>query len=419
MSVRSLGTAASGIDTMQTDLDTIGNDIANSETDGFASQTAQFSDLLTEQLQPAGGAVGETLASTNPSAIGAGDEVSAIETNFSAGAVTQTGINSNVAIEGNGFLVVTQNDQTYYTLDGDLQVDSNGNLATNSGGLVEGWAPGQPTTSPPTPLSVVVGSTGPPAQTQNVVLGGNLPSNATAPVTITTTIYDSLGNQVPVTLTLTPTAADTWSMQGTVTGAAQPLWTAPQTLVFGSNGQLSTLNGTAVGTGQTALAIDTEPSNYTWTGATEPSVDFPAVGSEGAVTQFADDQTIEVTSQDGNAAGTLESYSIGSDGVITGTYSNGDSQSLGTIALAQFANPDGLDDIGQTYFTPTVASGKAQLGEPGTNGLGTLQGGAVEGSNVDLATELTDLIEAQTAYQANTKVVDTSSTVLQSLVEMS
>jgi flagellar hook protein FlgE len=404
---------------MQTDLDTIGNDIANSETDGFASQTAQFSDLLTEQLQPAGGAVGQTLASTNPSAIGAGDEVSAIETNFSAGAVTQTGINSNVAIEGNGFLVVTQNDQTYYTLDGDLQVDSNGNLATNSGGLVEGWAPGQPTTSPPTPLSVVVGSTGPPAETQNVVLGGNLPSNATAPVTITTTIYDSLGNQVPVTLTLTPTAADTWSMQGTVTGAAQPLWTAPQTLVFGSDGQLSTLNGTAVGTGQTALAIDNEPSNYTWTGATEPSVDFPAVGSEGAVTQFADDQTIEVTSQDGNAAGTLESYSIGSDGVITGTYSNGDSQSLGTIALAQFANPDGLDDIGQTYFTPTVASGKAQLGEPGTNGLGTLQGGAVEGSNVDLATELTDLIEAQTAYQANTKVVDTSSTVLQSLVEMS
>jgi flagellar hook protein FlgE len=419
MSVRSLGTAASGIDTMQTDLDTIGNDIANSETDGFTSQTAQFSDLLTEQLQPAGGAVGETLASTNPSAIGAGDEVSAIETNFSAGAVTQTGINSNVAIEGNGFLAVTQDGQTYYTLDGDLQIDSNGNLATNSGGLVEGWAPGQPTTAPPTPLSVVVGSTGPPAQTQNVVLGGNLPSNATNPVTITTTMYDSLGNQVPVTLTLTPTGPDAWSMQGTVTGAAQPLWTAAQTLDFGTNGQLGSVNGTAVGKGQTAIAIDNEPSNYAWTGTAEPTIDFPPVGSEGAVTQFADDQTIEVTSQDGNAAGTLESYSIGSDGVITGTYSNGDSQPLGTIALAQFANPDGLDDIGQTYFTPTVASGKAQLGEPGTNGLGTLQGGAVEGSNVDLATELTDLIEAQTAYQANTKVVDTTSTVLQSLVEMS
>jgi flagellar hook protein FlgE len=404
---------------MQTDLDTIGNDIANSETDGFASQTAEFSDLLTEQLEPAGGAVGTTLASTNPSAIGAGDEVSAIETNFSPGAVTQTGVNSNVAIEGNGFLVVSQNGQTYYTLDGDLQVDANGNLATNSGGLIDGWAPGQPTTSPPTPLSIVVGATGPPTQTQNVVLGGNLPSNATGPVTITTTVYDSLGNQVPVTLTLTPTAADTWTMQGTVNGAAQPLWTTPQTLVFGTNGQLASINGTAVGTGQTTVPIDNEPSNFTWTGTTEPSVDFPAVGSEGSVTQFADDQTLEVTSQDGNAAGTLDSYSIGSDGVITGSYSDGVSQSLGTIALAQFANPDGLDDLGQTYFTPTVASGNARLGQPGTNGLGTLQGGAVEGSNVDLATELTDLIEAQTAYQANTKVVDTTSTALQSLVEMS
>src|ERR1700749_2542348 len=104
MSVRSLGAAAAGIDTMQTDLDTIGIDIANSETDGFASQTAEFSDLLTEQLQPAGGAVG------------------------------QTGVDSNVAIEGNGFLIVSQNGHTYYTLDGDLQIDANGNLATNSGG---------------------------------------------------------------------------------------------------------------------------------------------------------------------------------------------------------------------------------------------------------------------------------------------
>jgi flagellar hook protein FlgE len=374
---------------------------------------------LTEQLQPAGGASGITLASTNPSSIGAGDEVSAIETSFSPGAVTQTGVNSNVAIEGNGFLVVSQNGQTYYTLDGDLQVDANGNLATNSGGLVEGWAPGQPTTSPPTPLSLVVGATGAPTQTQNMVLGGNLASNATGPVTITTTMYDSLGDQVPVSLTLTPTAADTWTMQGTVTGASQPLWNTPPTLVFGTNGQLASINGTAVGTGQSTLAIDNEPSNYTWTGTTMPTVDFPAVGSEGAVTQFADDQTLEVTSQDGNAAGTLESYSIGADGVITGSYSDGISQSLGTIALAQFANPDGLDDLGQTYFTPTVASGNAQLGQPGSNGLGTLQGGAVEGSNVDLATELTDLIEAQTAYQANTKVVDTTSTALQSLVQMS
>ena len=419
MSVRSLGAAASGIDTMQTDLDTIGNDIANSETDGFKSGTAEFQDLLTEQLQPAGAPAGSSLASTNPSAVGAGAEVSAIATDFSEGPVTQTGVSSDVAIEGNGFLVVSQNGQTFYTRDGDLQIDANGNLATQGGGLVLGWASGQPTTSPPGPLSIIVGSAEAPAETQNIDLGGNLPAGSTTPVNVTTTMYDALGNAVPVDLTFTPTgAANTWSLQGTVPGAATTLWTTPQTVAFGANGQLSSINGAPVGAGTTSLAIDTPPSNYTWTGAT-PEVDFPAAGSENAVTQFAADQTIAVTSQDGYAAGTLDSYSIGANGAITGTYSNGESQTLGTIALAQFANPQGLDDVGNGEYTPTAASGSAQLGEPGTNGLGSLQGGAVEGSNVDLATELTDLIEAQTAYQANTKVVDSTSTALQSLVEMS
>jgi flagellar hook protein FlgE len=423
MSIRSLGAAASGINTTQTELDTIGNNIANSQTVGFASQTVQFSDLLTQQLQPAGGALGTTLASTNPSSIGAGVEVSAVTTNFSPGPVTQTGVSSNVAIEGNGFLVVSKGGQTFYTLNGQLQVDANGNLATNGGGLVQGWAPGQPTTSPLAPLSIVVGSTGAPAQTQNVVLGGNLPANPTGPVTITSTIYDSLGHPVPLTLTLTPTIdasgnATSWSMQGTVTGAASPLWTTPETLVFASSGQLSTINGTAVGTGQTSLAIGNEPSNFTWSAASTPSIDLPAVGSQGAVTQFSGSQTLQVTSQDGNASGTLESYSIGADGVITGAYSNGGTKSLGTIALAQFANPGGLNNLGQTNFTPTAASGNAQFGQPGTNGLATLQGGAVAGSNVNLANELTNLIEAQTAYQANTKVVNTTVTVLQSLMQM-
>ncbi|MGA7835173.1 MAG: flagellar hook protein FlgE [Acidimicrobiales bacterium] len=424
MSIRSLEAAASGIDTMQTDLDTIGNDIANSETDGFVSQKAEFADVLTEQLTPAGGPVAGSLASTNPSSVGAGDEVATIATDFTPGEVTQTGVNSNVAVQGNGFLVVTQAGQTYYTLDGDLQVDANGNLATNSGGLVEGWGPNEPTSGPLQPLSVVVGSTGQPVQTKNVVLGGNLPSDPTGPISVTTTIYDSLGDEVPVTLTLTPTlnangTATSWSMQGTVTGAAQNLWATAPTLVFGSNGQLQTVNGAAVGAGQTSVAITNEPSNYTWSGATMPSIDFPPVGSQGSVTQFAGDQTIAVTSQDGNNAGTLESYSIGANGVITGNYSNGNSTALGTVALATFANNGGLDNVGQTYFTTSVASGKAQLGQPGSNGYGTLQGGAVVSSNVDLATELTDLIETQTAYQANTKVVDTTSSVLQSLVQMS
>lgn len=423
MPIPSLGAAASGIEIMQTDLNTIGNDIANSQTDGFSTQTAQFSDVLTEQLQPASGAVGTTLASTNPSAVGAGAQIAAIQTDFSAGPITQTGVSSNVAIEGNGFLVVSDGGQTKYTLNGDLQIDANGHLATNTGGLVQGWAPGKPTTSPLTPISIIVGSTGAPAQTQNVVLGGNLPSNPSGPVTITTTMYDSLGDPVPLSLTLTPTlntngTATGWAMQGTVTGATANLWNTPQQLVFDGTGQLKTLNGTAVTAGQTSIPIDNKPSNYTWSGTAVPNIDFPAVGSQTAVTQFAGAQTLLVTSQDGNAAGTLSSYSIGADGVITGTYSNGGSATLGTIALAQFANPGGLANMGQTSFMSTVASGNPQVGQPGSNGLGKLQGGAVVGSNVDLATELTDLIEAQTAYQANTKVIGTTQTVLGSLMQV-
>ncbi|HUW88218.1 MAG TPA: flagellar hook-basal body complex protein [Candidatus Paceibacterota bacterium] len=423
MSNRSLGAAASGISTMQTYLDTIANNVANSQTNGYVSQTIQFSDLLTEQLQPAGGAVGNTLASTNPSAIGSGVEVAAIRMNFAPGSVIQTGVPSNVAVEGNGLLTVSQQGQTFYTLNGDLQLDANGHLATNSGGLVMGWTPGQPTSAPLTPVSIQLGSTGPATQTQNVVLTGNLPSNPAGPATITTTIYDSLGSPVPVTLTFTPTVdangnATSWAMNGTVTGAAANLWAADKILVFSSSGQLSTVNGTAVGTTQTSLAIDNNPSNYTWSGATKPAIDFPPVGSTMAVTQFASSQSLMVTSQDGNAAGTLNSYSIGSNGVITGAYSNGGSKALGTVALARFANIEGLANMGQTYFTSTVASGIAQYGQPGSNGFATLQGGAVIGSNVDLATELTHLIQAQTAYQANTKVIATTDSTLQSLMRM-
>ena len=334
--------------------------------------------------------------------------------------MTQTGVSTDVAIEGNGFLVVSQNGQKFYTRDGDLQIDSNGNLATQSGGLVLGWAAGQPSTSPPGPLSVIVGSAEPPAQTQQVDLGGNLPAGSATPVTVTSTCTTRSGNAVPVALTFTPTgAANTWSMQGTVPGAAAPLWTAPQTVVFGTNGQLASINGAAVGAGTTSLADHHLAEQLHLDRRRAHRSTSRPTGSENAVTQFASDQTIAVTSQDGYAAGTLDSYSIGANGSITGTYSNGQSQTLGTIALAQFANPQGLDDVGNGDYTPTAASGNPQLGEPGTDGLGTLQGGAVEGSNVDLATELTDLIEAQTAYQANTKVVDSTSTALQSLVEMS
>jgi flagellar hook protein FlgE len=413
---RSLGAAASGIETMQTELDTIGNNIANSETVGFKSGTAEFENLLSDVLTPAG-AAGANSGSIDPSAVGAGDAVAGIATNFSEGAISQTGVATDVAIAGDGFLMVNSNGQIGYTRDGQLQLDTNGQLTEPNGGLVLGWLPGQPTSAPPGPLSIIAGSTEPPAQTQNITVGGNLDSASTSPVTLTTSIFDSLGTSVPVTLTFTPNGGGSWSLQGTVAGAASTLWAAPQTVTFGSDGQMATLNGAPVGTGPTPLAIGNAPSNYTWANGA-PSLELPPVGSQNALTQFANTSTAAVTSQDGYASGVLQSYGIGANGTITGTYSNGQSQSLGTIALAQFSNPGGLIDTGGTFFQPSAASGNPRLGTPGEGGLGTLQGGAVEGSNVDLAAELTNLIEAQTAYQANTKVVNSSSEALSSLIQM-
>lgn len=164
----------------------------------------------------------------------------------------------------------------------------------------------------------------------------------------------------------------------------------------------------------TALAA-TATSGYSFpTGATL-ALDFPAPSSSNAVTQFAGSSSIQADGTDGYPPGTLQSYSIGQDGTITGSFSNGQTQALGQIALANFANPAGLADQGGGLFATSPNSGQALVGVPGTAGRGSLLGGSLEQSNVNLGTELTNLITAQEAYTANTKVLTTTDQVIQAL----
>jgi flagellar hook protein FlgE len=416
MTVRSLAAADSGISTMQTMIDTIGNNLANANTNGYKATTAEFEDVLTDQLTPAS-APTPGLTGVDPSSIGAGAQVSAIETDFSQGATVQTGSPTDAAIQGNGFFVVQQGNQTSYTRDGNFTVNANGVLSTANGGAVEGWGPNTPTTAPTSAITIPSSMVIAPQQTSAVTLGGNLPAGATSPVTATTTVYDNQGNAVPVDLTFTPTSTpNQWTMQASVNGTN--LFTTPETLTFDSTGQLkSASTGTAGTNGQISVATTaTLPTPYQWKG-TSIDFEFPAPGSSAAVTQYAASQpSIDVASQNGYATGTLESFDIGQSGLITGMFSNGQSQSLGQVALAQFSNPGGLSDVGNLSYVPTAASGAAQVGVAGSNGMGTLLGGALEQSNVDLGSQLTALIEAQTAYQADTKVVSTTQTALQSLV---
>lgn len=433
---RALLSAVSGINANQTYLDTIGNNIANVNTDGYKQQSVDFVDLLSEQIAGATAppATANTGAGVNPMAVGSGVGIGAVMNNLSEGSLQQTNQPSDVAISGNGFLVAMQGGQQVFTRAGQLTPDANGNLATPTGGLIQGWEavngvvnPNAPTAAVTIPTNQVV----PAHATTEITMGGNLPawsgSGTATPITTTVDAYDSVGTAIPVTLTYTPVAgtANEWNVQGTVPPAAgsttpQNLWSTPPTVTFDpTSGQVKTIGGaTTNANGSFSLPVGTMPSGYTFPAGDTWNINFPAPGSASSLTQFAGQSTAGAVSQDGSAAGSLSSYSISGNGTIVGSFSNGQTQTIAQIALANFSNPGGLVSIGNLDFVPSVNSGQPAIGAPGSGGRGALVGGSLESSNVDLATQLTDLVVAQEAYQANTKVVNIDSTDTQSLVQM-
>jgi flagellar hook protein FlgE len=428
---QSLIAAVSGIEANQTYLDVIGNNIANSDTTGYKAEDPVFTDLLAEQIAGASAPSAGESAGIDPIAVGAGVRVGAVTNDQGQGAIQQTNQPTDVAIQGQGFLVAAQEGQQFYTRAGNLTPDANGDLATPTGALIQGWqADGQgviDTNAPVQAINIPSGQVMSAQATSTFSIKGNLPAwNGTGtPPVVTTTLngFDSLGNIVPTTLTFTAKAgtANTWTVQGTVPNGATPaeLWTTPPTIAFDpTTGQVASISGVTAGAdGSFTLPVTTMPpgsfpSGDIWT------VVFAPPSSLNAVTQFGGETTAQLSTQDGNSAGTLESFSIGGDGVISGAFSNGLTEPIAQLALASFSNPTGLIDDGNLMYSPSANSGQPSIGTAGTGGRGTLLGGALEGSNVDLATELTDMIEAQEAYQADTKVVSTTSTALQALVQM-
>jgi len=445
MTERSILAAVSGIEANQTWLDGIGNNIANSDTTGYKDSSVQFSDLLAEQISGAS-APTTTTGGVNALVVGSGVRVAGNDVNLQEGSLEQTGNPTDVAIQGSGYFVVQSAGSDYYTRDGSLTTDANGDLTTQSGGLVQGWeATGAgvvDTNAPLTAIKIPTGETIGASKTTALPLSGNLPAftvGSGSAETTTMDAYDAAGNAVPITLTFTPSAtvANTWTVQGSLTEPSgttlTDIWTNAPTVTFGSDGQISgiTINGTAVSAnsdGSYSVPLDAANANTAtgndasayltaagYTASAPLDFTFPDPGSSTAVTQFAGTSTIALGSGNGYPSGTLQNYSIGGDGVITGSFSNGETLSIGQIALANFANPGGLTDIGGGLYATSPNSGAAETGTPGSGGRGTLLGGELEQSNVDLGTELTNLITAQEAYTANTKVLTTSSTVIQAL----
>jgi flagellar hook protein FlgE len=386
--LRSLYSGISGLRSHQTMLDVTGNNIANVNTTGFKSGAVQFEDTLSQLVRGAGGPGAQT-GGTNPAQIGLGVLVAGIATNFTQGAAQATGRPTDMMINGDGFFVVNVGGQAQYTRAGSFDPDASGRLVGPGGAILQGWnavngvvQQGGALGDVTIPLKAVA----PASATTGANVTGNLPSTAAVGDQLLRDIkvYDPNGAQRNLALTFTRTAGG-WDVAGT-DGTAN----GTSTLAF-TNGVLTTGGTLAVG----GVTVDLSK-----------------------VTGFADLTTVAFKDQNGRQAGTLESFTLDKDGTVVGLFSNGDRQAVGRIALATFVNPGGLEKGGGSTYLATVNSGAAQLGGPGEGGLGNLQGGSLEMSNVDLSQEFTNLIVAQRGFQANARIITTSDEVLQELTNL-
>lgn len=401
--IRSMYAAVSGLRGHQEMINVTGNNIANVNTTGFKKSSVMFQDILGQTLSGATAPAAE-LGGTNPAQVGLGVRVSGVAQNLGQGALNRTGRVLDLAIEGDGFFVLNQMGQNLFTRSGSFFLDADGRMVSSQGGLVQGWGEVNgvvDTARPVGPIRVPMGDQIQPKATSEVTVGGNLPADAATGHQVRTglNIYDAQGRAQSVEITFTKLAgANAWEIGGaglTVTGSNQ--------LTFNADGTLD----------PTSMSFQVNAGGADFTVALGDAVTAPR-----QVTQFAGSPAMSVLNQDGAATGTLQSLSIGQDGVIFGAYSNGQNQPIGQLALATFANPEGLERLAGTNFRASPNSGLAQIGTLGSGGRGLLHGGTLEGSNVDLAEEFTELIRGQRGFQANSRVITTSDEVLQELVNL-
>ncbi|MEW1955603.1 flagellar hook protein FlgE [Terrabacter sp. NPDC080008] len=388
--LRSLYSGISGLRAHQTMLDVTGNNIANVNTTGFKGSSTEFQDTLSQLTQGAAGPQAAT-GGTNPAQIGLGVRVAAVTTSFTQGSAQTTGKATDMMISGDGFFMTDRGGQQYFTRAGAFGLDAAGHLVGPDGGILQGWmadATGRVNTGAPTTGLVLSPTAMIPARaTTGVDVGGNLPSDAAAGTTLQRDIQVYDGNGVARTLSLSFTRSATgWNVAGTDASGA----TGTGSLAF-TNGTQATPGSLTVGGITVAL---------------------------GTVTGYAGSSTVAATGQNGYEAGTLEAFSVGADGSLVGSFSNGVRQAVGRVALARFTNPAGLEKAGESSYTSTANSGTAQVGQAGDAGFGALMGGALEMSNVDLSQEFTNLIVAQRGFQANARIITTSDQVLQELVDL-
>jgi flagellar hook protein FlgE len=413
----------SGLTAESTALSAIANNLSNQNTTGYKDTSVLFSDLFYQNLG--------TTGSGDPIQVGAGTQVGAMPALFTQGSISATGVPTDVAIQGTGFFAVQNSSGVIdYTRAGDFSVDANNFLVTSSGQQVLGYPAVNGvvnTGAGIAPLELGAGILSPPTATANVQLTTNLNAAAAVGDTFSTPvqIYDSLGASHTLTATFTNTGPNAWKYSLAIpatdlsaAGATGILATG--TLTFNGNGVLIGDTAATGGTVKGALSdVTAIPIAGLADGASNMTFNWNVLnGTTPVLTQVAAPSSTTSANQDGSSSGSLVNFAIGSDGTVTGSFSNGKTQALGEIALANFANVNGLQLGGSTDYSPTLASGPAVVGIPGAGGLGTISGGSLELSNVDIATEFANLIVAQRGYEADAKAVTTFDQITQDTIAL-
>lgn len=413
-----LFTGVTALTANQRKLDVIAANIANVNTTGYRGSRVLFQDLFSQTLAGARTPVAR-FGGTNPQQVGLGVRIASIDTNFNQGSLFTTGRAGDLAIQGGGFFVLNNGTSQglVYTRDGSFSVDVAGRLVDPATGFaVQGFLADEngviDVTQPVRDIVIPVGAQSLVRATNNVVFAGNLDSETAVGGTVTRTIevFDSLGTtrEIDLTFELTvPGPPNEWEWTASTTDPDGTInASSTGTITFNGNGEIISITNSTV-TMDFNAGLPTQPI--------DPFV-FELDLSQ--VTQLADVSDVAVASQNGFPRGTLELFNISQDGVINGIFSNGLTQVLGQVAVAKFANEGGLERVGDNSFIQTPGSGSPQIGSPNTGGRGSVSGGVLERSNVDLATEFSELIITQRSFQANARTITTADTLLQETVNL-
>ncbi len=457
--MRSLYAGVSGLQNHQTRMDVIGNNVANVNTTGFKKGRVIFQDMISQGLRGAARPT-EELGGVNPMQVGLGMSVATIDTIHTQGSLQTTGNLTDVAIQGEGFFILREGGNELYTRSGAFGLDANGSLVNPANGMrVQGWTSeiidGEAITNTAADvqdITIPVGGKDLPQATTLVEMACNL--NANTPEipdgatdgeiragtwSVNKEIYDAQGNLHILAMTFTKTQGvnNQWDVNVTVDGedgnttidiGGGDNGTANFTVSFDNNGTLLSAvdpQGDTVNAGQLQVAVAFDVLGSTPdpdTGVLDRQVFNLNLGEVGSayntITQTGDTSSTKAFRQNGYTLGYLETFEINSRGMITGVYSNGNKRSIAQLDLASFVNPGGLEKGGDTTFVETINSGEPNIGPSGIAGKGSFIAGALEMSNVDLAGEFTDMIITQRGFQANSKTITTSDTMLQELLQL-